>query len=341
MSVREIPLCFDCEGSTLVGIVHVPDTVRARGVLALVAGGPQYRGGVGRLQVQLARELAAGGVPVMRFDYRGLGDSEGTFKGFEDIEADLASAIRAFREQVPGLQEVVLWGGCDAASAIMINAWKYPEVTGIMVGNPWAHTAETGDAVTVKHHYRARMRDKSFWLKVLKLQYNPLPAAATLARAALARLRHRGAGRQAAADSVPKDTPGQPFVLRMRRGMSRFKGDMLVLMSGRSLVSKEFDELVAADTQWQQAMRSPRHVARHDMPNADQTYSAMASRDEVIAVARCWMLDTRADLSAAAAALSASSTGSSQTRPPSSPPTAPPSAPPSVPPSSPPIAAAP
>jgi len=30
-------------------------------MLSIVAGGPQYRGGVGRLQVQMARQLAAAG----------------------------------------------------------------------------------------------------------------------------------------------------------------------------------------------------------------------------------------------------------------------------------------
>ena len=71
----------------------------------------------------------------MRFDHRGLGDSEGVFKGFRELEADLAAAIDAFVGAVPGMEEVVLFGGCDAASGIMINAWKFPRVTGIVLGN--------------------------------------------------------------------------------------------------------------------------------------------------------------------------------------------------------------
>lgn len=297
MNAREIPIVFDCQGAALIGMVHRPETVCTRGLLAVVAGGPQYRGGVGRLQVQLARALAASGVPVMRFDHRGLGDSEGQYRGFQDIEADIAAAIRAFQQQVPGLKEVVLWGGCDAASAIMINAWKFPEVTGVALGNPFAHSPETGDMVAIQYHYRQRMLDKSFWLKVLRLQYNPLPAVQTLLRSLSSRLAGKLTARTPLSDTPTRDDPSQPFVPRMRRGMSRFKGDMLLLMSGRSLVSKEFDLLVAQDAGWQQALCSPRHCSRHDMPNADQTYSSIASRAEVITVACTWMLDPRAPLS--------------------------------------------
>lgn len=298
MTQQEIPVVFDCQGAELIGMIHAPESIQARGLLAIVAGGPQYRGGVGRLQVQLARELAASGVPVMRFDYRGLGDSEGEFRGFQDVEADLAAAIRAFTAHVPSMKEIVLWGGCDAAAAIMINAAKFHEVTGIIVGNPWVHTEDTGDAVTVKHHYRKRIRQKAFWMKVLKLQYNPLPALATLMRTAISRIRKMASSNTSGDKKAQplQDNAALPFVTRMRIGLTRFNGDMLLLMSGKSMVSKEFDELVASDPGWMRALQSPRLLARHDMPNADQTYSSIASRAEVIAVARAWMLDPKAPL---------------------------------------------
>jgi exosortase A-associated hydrolase 1 len=299
MSIYENPIVIDCEGAELIGMMHIPGEIKTRGVVAIVAGGPQYRGGVGRLQVQLARQLAAQGTPVLRFDYRGLGDSEGSFHGFQDVEADLRAAIEAFLRQVPEMKEVVLWGGCDAAAAIMINAWKYKAVTGLMVGNPWVHTEEMGDAVTVKHHYAKRIRDKDFWLKLFRGQYNPFPALLTIGRALWAKLRKRLTGDKVSGKGATQgDDRALPFVTRMRQGMSRFHGDVLLLMSGRSIVSKEFDELVASDAAWQQAMAAPRHVARHDMPDADQTYSSVASRREVIAIAQQWLKDPRATLNA-------------------------------------------
>lgn len=287
--VQEIPVVFDCEGSQLIGMVHRPASPRTRrGMLLVVAGGPQYRGGVCRMQVQMARELAAAGVPVMRFDYRGLGDSEGRFQGFQHVERDLAAAVATFLAQVPGMQEVALWGGCDAASASLIHGWKLPQVTGLVLGNPWVHSDATSDAVAVKH-YSQRMRDRDFWLKLVKLQYNPVPAAYTLLRASVAKLKPKDAAQPGA--STVRDDPSLPFQTRMRIGLSQFKGDVLMLMSGRSLLSKEFDELVAAQPAWQQALCRPRRVSRVDIAEADQAFSTMDARLDVNRITRQWMLN--------------------------------------------------
>ena len=67
----------------------------------------------------------------------------------------------------------MLWGGCDAASGIMINAWRYPEVAGIVLGNPFVSSPETRVAVT-HQHYLHRLKQPSFWTKLLTLKYNPI-----------------------------------------------------------------------------------------------------------------------------------------------------------------------
>ena len=298
MKVREIPLVFDCEGSDLVGMAHVPEAVRSRGLVFILAGAAQYRGGMCRMQVQMAREWAAQGVPVMRFDHRGLGDSPGTFRGFGGIGADIGAAVEIFLKQVPGMTEVVLWGGCDAASATMINAWKYPAVTGIVLGNAWVHSEKTSDTAAIQH-FSQRLRHKDFWLKVLRLQYNPLPAIATIGRRAMAVLKKVLGLRTVGSRAPFKDDPSLDPLLRMRNGLRRFKGDVLLLMSGRSLVSTEFDLLVADDPAWQQALQDRRRLARYDLLNADQALSSIADRAEAARVTACWMMDPAADLGAA------------------------------------------
>lgn len=288
MPATEVPVVFDCQGSRLVGMVHVPAQPRMRGLLNVVAGGPQYRGGLARMQVRLARRLAAEGVPVMRFDYRGLGDSEGQFRGFRHVEADLRAAIHVFMQQVPGMREVALWGGCDASSAGLINGWKFPQVTGLLLGNPFVHSEETGDQVAVAH-YRQRLRDKDFWLKVLRGGYNPLPAVATVLRSLAARLRRRLHGTTDTAPAAVQDDPQLPFQQRMCLGLARFKGEVLMVMSGRSLVSREFDQLVVQSATWQQALNAPASVLRVDLPEADQAYSTIPTQHEVIELITRWM----------------------------------------------------
>lgn len=290
MSARELPVVFECEGDRLVGVVHLPERVATRGVLQLVAGGPQYRSGMSRMGVRMARQLAAAGTPVMRFDQRGIGDSEGEFRGFRDLEADLKAAIEAFANAVPGMREIVLWGGCDAATAVAINGWKYPLVTGLALGNPWIHSQATAASVEMQHYGR-RWRDPSFWKKVLRLQYNPLPALRTIAGSLLARLGVARAARSSLAGKA--DDTQAPYLERMRNGLVSFRGDVLLLMSGNSLYVQQFDLLVAADAGWRAAMRAPRHLARHDMPDADQAFSTLAARDEVTRTIAQWLTDVR------------------------------------------------
>jgi exosortase A-associated hydrolase 1 len=288
LSAIEKPIVFECEGSELIGLVHLPERMQTRrGLLIVVPGGPQYRAGVARLQVQIARELASRGVPVMRFDYRGLGDSEGPFRGFEDVGSDLGAAVRAFREHAPGVEDVVLWGGCDAASAVMMNAWRYPEVSGMALGNPWVHTETTGDRAEVSHFGR-RFRERDFWIKVLRGQYNPWPALQTIGRRLRASLAAPGRSNDDADDASPD------FVLRMRNGLTRFKGDLLLVISGRSPVSREFDVLVETEPLWRQAMRSPRCIARRELPESDQTFSSVETRARICTDLADWILEREA-----------------------------------------------
>ena len=90
----------------LLGIIHLPEAVSRRGVVILV-GGPQYRVGSHRQFLLLARALAQHGVPVLRFDFRGMGDSDGEFHGFEKLDKDIAAAIDAFAAAVPQVDELV------------------------------------------------------------------------------------------------------------------------------------------------------------------------------------------------------------------------------------------
>ena len=112
------PVVFNCEGVLLHGMLHEGAPSATTGVLVIV-GGPQYRVGSHRQFVLLGRALAERGYPVLRFDYRGLGDSDGEPHTFETIDADIRAAIDAFTRLRPGLERVVVWGLCDAASAAL------------------------------------------------------------------------------------------------------------------------------------------------------------------------------------------------------------------------------
>lgn len=105
MHFEEYPLHFCCHDAWLYGIASLPVQTTGttapvtRGVM-IVVGGPQYRAGSHRQFTLLARHLAAQGIPVLRFDYRGMGDSDGQQRTFEAIHDDLLCATNTFFERV-------------------------------------------------------------------------------------------------------------------------------------------------------------------------------------------------------------------------------------------------
>ncbi len=276
---------FPCGNDYLLGMVHPAPQPATVGLLCVVAGGPQYRAGVGRGLVAMGRQLASAGVPVMRFDYRGMGDSSGEFQGFEAVGDDIAAAVTAFKQAVPGLERVVLWGGCDAASAIMIHAHQIGSVAGIALGNPWVSNSETQAAV-MRKHYLSRLREKSFWLKVLRFQYRP----SDYLKGAWAKVRARLARPEAGAAAQQEGPSPQHFVQRMQQGLQRYDGPMLLIMSGASLLSREFDELVERRPEWAAAVEA-KLARRVDLPDADQTFSTKGAREEVNRILCQWVVE--------------------------------------------------
>jgi len=96
---RMRPVEFSCEGDLLSGILH-SGAADARTGVVIVVGGPQTRIGSHRQFLLLANALAAAGHPCLRFDYRGMGDSEGEPRDFEAVDADIRAAVDAFRGEV-------------------------------------------------------------------------------------------------------------------------------------------------------------------------------------------------------------------------------------------------
>jgi len=296
VTAEEIPIVFDCQGESLVGIVHRPAQPLAVGIVTVIAGGPQYRAGVGRNMVDMARHLSAGGVAVLRFDHRGLGDGGGRFLGFEHIGEDLQAAVDALRRTVPELREVVLWGGCDAASGAMIHGWNIKGVTSMVLGNPFVTTEETQAAV-LRQHYLRRLGDWSFWRKLLRFEYNPLEYLRAAAGSLAGRLRpeQRGSGESSGSGSTAgaAGSPGN-WIARMLEGLSRFEGPVLFLMSGRSIVSREFDDLVSRHRAWQKVVGRS-HYERIDILEADQTFSGIGARERVNGALLEWVTRQAAD----------------------------------------------
>jgi exosortase A-associated hydrolase 1 len=277
MPYEERALAFGCGDDVLVGIASVPAAPCARGVL-IVVGGPQYRVGSHRQFALLARHLAGHGIAAMRFDYRGMGDSEGDERDFESVRDDIRAALDAFMVAVPGMRDVVLWGLCDGASAAAMYAQHDARVRGLVLLNPWVRTDDGVARTTLKHHYRDRLRDREFWGKLARGQFDyvgSLKSMLGLVRAAFAGRREQ----DGAAASLPE---------RMRQGLHAFGGHLLVVIGGADLTGREFCDVAGSTPAWKRLLAAPQVTWRR-IEDADHTFSRRAWRDQVAAWTSEWV----------------------------------------------------
>ena len=216
-------MTFACEGVQLVGTVDHAGGLT--GVL-LVSGGNEVRSGAWNGQALLAARLAARGVPVMRFDRRGVGDSEGENRGFRDEAEDIRAALAAFRSAVPGMGRVFGFGNCDAASALMLGGGC--GLDGLVLSNPWTFDEDGGEddeapapPAALRAHYAKRLRDPAALMRLLR------------GRISLKGL--LGSLRAMAAPTLPTTLAGE-----MTAGLAGFAGPVRILVAERDRTGQAF-----------------------------------------------------------------------------------------------------
>lgn len=276
MEYREIPLSFDCQGSSLLGVLSLPQVPTTVGVV-IVVGGPQYRVGSHRQFVHLARALAAGGFACLRFDYRGMGDSEGDCVDFESAGPDISSAIAALIAHA-GVRSIVLWGLCDGATACAFKGAD-PLVAGMVLFNPWIRTDAGASEVAIRHYYADRWLDPRFWRKLrsgnVKIFASLMGFLRNVQRLAMSRMR---TGR-AVGSTLPD---------RVAQRIDEHPGPVLVVLSGNDQTAAEYELMSSQPGLLSDAMRRP-GVTVTRIPKADHTLSTARWRNDAAAITLGWL----------------------------------------------------
>ncbi len=267
MKYDQRALGFSCQGCRLVGIVDVPERPLPRGVLVLT-GGPQYRVGGHRQFTLLARMLAPRGIPVMRFDYRGMGDSEGEPRRYDNIDADVRAAMKEFFLQIPEMTEIVIWGLDDAATAAALYAHTDPQVTGLVLLNPWVRDPDSARP-SLLPHLRARFGELGFWRKIAGATSRDSNGAATMSEQVRANLR-----------AVALDG-GVPLQQRIVAGLSCFTGHTLVVLGGADPLAQEFADLLD---------KHDTRCRRVTIAGANHSFASREWRDEVAETSANWIM---------------------------------------------------
>lgn len=278
--MSETAVVFQCEGESLVGILHVPAGQPASIGVLVIVGGPQYRVGSHRQFVLMARSLAQSGYAVLRFDYRGMGDSDGEIRTFESVAADIRAAIDTLMRSVPSLTSIALWGLCDAASASLMYCAHDARVKGLILANPWVRS-QAGQAQSyVKHYYGQRLLQRSFWTRVLSGKFDLLASGSDFLRKLW---RARSAGKL--------NGEAGCFIERMRHGLQNFSGPVLMLMSERDLTAQEFRDLCKSSRDWRQTM-ARKNIEVIDLEGADHTFSSGAALQLATRYCMDWLRGT-------------------------------------------------
>ena len=272
MSPRYISIA--CADASLSAVLHSADsgTNYHTGVLIIV-GGPQYRVGSHRQFIKLSRALAQQGIASMRLDSRGMGDASGEKQAFYQQDADISAAITAFFQHCPDVKHLVLWGLCDAASAILLYAnTPDPRISGAILLNPWVRQQHSHAEVMLKHYYLKRLFSRRFWQKLL--------GGGVALRQSVAGLWQTAQQRKAKQRPVQhtQQANAENYVQLMLTGWQKFSGKVLLITSGNDLTAQEFLQLCATDSAWADCLSQAQHLQISD---ANHTFSSRLWREQV------------------------------------------------------------
>lgn len=276
---REEALVIPCQGESIIAVLCQPTARLPRTGLVVVTGGPQYRAGAHRHFVQLSRALAREGHLVLRFDARGMGDSTGQHLGFEQIGDDIGAAVQAARLRLPPGAPLALWGLCDGASAaaMYLAQGGAGVVDGLAMLNPWVRSEATLARTRVRFWYLQRLRQREFWLKLLRGSIG-LQALRNLLQNL--RLAARPAG------------PSDDYRAGMLRGVAACPAPTLVHVADSDTTGLEFQTYAQQDAGWQ-GLAAAGRWRNAVLPQADHTLTTAAARQQLTRELHAFLCDLK------------------------------------------------
>lgn len=294
-------------GETLFGTFHRPiEGLSSRIPVVLLAPGVKMRVGPGRLYVPLTDALTAMGHSVLRFDFSGLGDSDGVVNESELIDVyrsvergryieDTLDAIDWIRERERS-DRVMLGGLCGGALTALLAAEHCAAVESILslgmtvalVGGP-VKPAELLTRAQLDHrralYYRRLLEPKS-WARFFsgKTEYGVL--FHSILRVVQRRLGQRPPDATSASAPLPiadlnPDFP-RAFLHFLGRG-----GRILLLFGEKDRLPSEYQEKFAIHYARQLEPHAPQ-IQLHIVPGANHVLSQRSWRSEMTAVVQAW-----------------------------------------------------
>jgi len=133
-------------------------------------------------------------------------------------------------------------------------------VSGVVLLNPWVRTEHGLARAHLRHYYLQRLFQAGLWQKVARGEFKVREAAAA------ARQDSHGRPGRGAARGTGEEAPAseRPLPDRMEDALRRFRGRVLLILSGDDLTAQEFKDVVARSRRWRQLLSGDR-VTRCDL----------------------------------------------------------------------------
>lgn len=188
---RHTPVTFpNRQGHRLFGMLTEPEHPRQDVAIVLLAAGVKARVGPHRLYHQMSAFFADLGFRVLRFDFHGIGDSEGVIE--EPQLADFYGSVAVGRYiddttsavdflcAATGVQQVIVGGLCGGAITGLLAGANHPRVAGLFgVGLPITVDGSNVDKVKfmsagqlegIRGKYLRKILSPSAWLRLLSMK---------------------------------------------------------------------------------------------------------------------------------------------------------------------------
>ena len=260
----------------------------------MVNGRPATRVGKHRLFVLLARAWADAGFPVMRFDYRGTGDCEGELPTLEGTSEDIASAVDAFAANMPGLQQVVLWGLCGGAADALLYAPQDPRVMGAILVNPWTYDARVRSLVSLRHFAARYFRRLLSFDRPIGRAGNKIEGVNAVWTASSREPELTPAGDLSGmwgtetAVKAYRSYRSPDMSRRLAGSLEKFKGKVLMILGGGDVGARTFKVTTSMSLQWRRLLSASR-VRLLELPEANHSLRRPQWRQQAAAWTIEWL----------------------------------------------------
>ncbi|MEZ5550315.1 MAG: alpha/beta fold hydrolase [Pseudomonadales bacterium] len=305
-SINRRPVSFkNADGITLTGVLEMPHSASSDVAVVMLSPGVKMRVAPHRLYNKLSKWFVDQGFTVLRFDFYGLGDSEGSLPErlmadfYRQVQlgrycSDVVSAVDWIRENL-GIDRFLLAGLCGGAITGLLASQKIEGVLGLVgIGIPVIldgsdldqfSTITEGQRNQLKRTYLRKVFDAKSWIRLLTMKTDIRLLVRSLFGKRVAHTPSRNTAGMGADNSNPLFAPAFFKFTDMDRRL-------LLIFSGGDRLAWEFEEKFSA--------RFPQELSEvgdlcqiRTIPNANHIVSDLAGQKALFDILGTWIQSHR------------------------------------------------